>query len=131
MTGKATLTTEPSIKAMLDPRMVATSTQTPTRGAQGVASGAERITPSSQGDFTKVAMFVRFLVPETGLGVFWLFQNGCPCVLRFTLYHSHLLKSETADNLIVCVFPTELCVQRLCAGCRRPGRWLRVQEGSL
>src|SRR2546421_1274365 len=65
MTGRATLTTEPSIKAMLDPRMVATSTQTPTGGAQGVASGAERITPSSQGDFTKVAMVVRFLVLET------------------------------------------------------------------
>src|SRR6266853_3155019 len=65
MTGKATLTTEPSIKAMLDPRMVATSTQTPTRGAQGVALGAERITPSSQGNFTKVAMFVRFLLLET------------------------------------------------------------------
>ncbi len=67
MTGRATLTTEPSIKAMLDPRIVATSTHTPTCGAQGRVSGAERITPSSQGDFTKVAMYVRFLVPETGL----------------------------------------------------------------
>src|ERR1700731_35005 len=87
MTGRATLTTEPSIKAMLDPRIVATSTQTPTCGAQGAASGAERITPASQGDFTKVAMFVSFLVPETGLSVSWLFQNGCPCVSRFTVYH--------------------------------------------
>jgi len=52
---------------MLDPRIVATSTHTPTCGAQGRVSGAERITPSSQGDFTKVAMYVRFLVPETGL----------------------------------------------------------------
>src|SRR5215469_3771712 len=62
MTGRATLTTEPSIKAMLDARMVATSTHTPTWGAQGVTWGAERITPSSQGDFTKVAMCVCFLV---------------------------------------------------------------------
>src|SRR5713226_1076189 len=58
MTGSATLTTEPSIKAMLDPRIVATSTHTPTCGAQGVASGAERITPSSHGDFTKLAIFL-------------------------------------------------------------------------
>src|SRR5260370_42497942 len=56
MTGKATLTTEPSMKAMLDPRMVATRTHTPTRGALGAASGAERMTPSSQGAFTKVAI---------------------------------------------------------------------------
>ncbi len=55
MTGSATLTTEPSIKAMLDPRMVATRTHSPTRGALGAVSGAERMTPSSQGAFTKVA----------------------------------------------------------------------------
>src|SRR5713226_3067931 len=58
MTGNATLTTVPSIKAMLDPRMVATSTHPPTFGAQGIASGAERITPSSHGDFTKLAIFL-------------------------------------------------------------------------
>src|SRR5438034_7816074 len=49
---------------------------------------AERITPSSQGDFTKVAMVVRFLVLET------LYEfPGCSrtdahvCVFRFPLYH--------------------------------------------
>jgi len=75
------------MKAMLDPRMVATSTQTPTRGAQGRAAGAERITPSSQGDFTKVAIVVHFLVPETGLIVSWLFSAGYLGVFRSPLYH--------------------------------------------
>ena len=40
--------------------MVATSTQTRVCGAQGLTSEAERITPSSQGAFTNVAMVVRF-----------------------------------------------------------------------
>src|SRR5437899_3291387 len=104
MTGRATLTTEPSIKAMLDPRMVATSTQTPTCGVQGRAWGAERMTPSSQGDFTKVAMCVPFLVPETDRYVSWFFQNGCSCVSRFPLYHlfgtcqsSRMLFSSTSS----------------------------------
>src|SRR6266487_1030122 len=65
---------------MLDPRMVATSTQTPTCGAQGFAEVPERITPSSQGAFTKVPMLVRFHVPESGLSVSWWSQNGYPCV---------------------------------------------------
>jgi hypothetical protein len=56
MTGSATFTTEPSIKAMLDPRMVATRIHGPARGAHGVALGAERITPSSHGDFMKLAI---------------------------------------------------------------------------
>jgi hypothetical protein len=44
---------------MLDPRMVATRTHTPTCGALGVVSGAERITPSSHGDFTKLTIFAQ------------------------------------------------------------------------
>src|SRR2546423_9358648 len=55
-TGSATLATEPSIKAMLDPRIVAISTQRSRFGEQGAASGAARITPSSQGAFTKFAI---------------------------------------------------------------------------
>src|SRR6266700_210385 len=99
MIGSATLTTEPSIKAMLDPRMVATSTQTPTCGAQGTAWGAERITPASQGDFTKVAICVRFLVSETGLCDSWVFQNACTGVSRFPLYHLSGPVTEAADRL--------------------------------
>src|SRR5260370_34922450 len=66
MTGSATLTTEPSIKAMLDPRMVATRTHTPTFGAQGEVSGAERITPSSQGAFRKAAICRSLSLYTTG-----------------------------------------------------------------
>src|SRR5215472_18280982 len=56
MTGSATLTTDPSIKAMLDPRMVATRTHSPTCAGLGAVSGAERMTPSSHGAFTKLAI---------------------------------------------------------------------------
>jgi len=37
------------MKAMLEPMIVAASTQRPDRAGQGVATGSERITPSSQG----------------------------------------------------------------------------------
>jgi hypothetical protein len=56
-TGSATLTTEPSIKAMLDPRIVATRTQIPTLAGQDMVVGPDRITASSQGAFTKFAIF--------------------------------------------------------------------------
>src|SRR5260370_19159065 len=55
-TGKATLTTVLSIKAILDPRMVSTSTHVPADCLAGRESfpdrGVERITPSSHGCFT-------------------------------------------------------------------------------
>src|SRR6266487_2619413 len=47
--GRATFTTEPSINAILDPRIVATSTHIPTFLVAGRESGPDRITPSSHG----------------------------------------------------------------------------------
>src|SRR3984893_6064690 len=50
MAGRATVTTEPSMKAMLEPRMVAANTHGWARSAQpGVSAAAARMTPSSQG----------------------------------------------------------------------------------
>src|SRR6202023_3074701 len=49
MAGRATVTTEPSMKAMLEPRMVAAKTHGRARSAQPDASAAAWITPSSQG----------------------------------------------------------------------------------
>jgi hypothetical protein len=49
MAGRAMLTTEPSMNAMLEPRRVATSTQGLSASAQPGVLGAARITPSSQG----------------------------------------------------------------------------------
>src|SRR5262249_16884306 len=49
MAGSATLTTVPSMKAMLEPRMVAASTHRSTARAQGASAGLARMTPSSQG----------------------------------------------------------------------------------
>src|SRR4029453_16750740 len=62
----ATLTTEPSMKAMLEPKMVASSTQTPALsvGERSAAWGAQRMTASSQGGFTSWVIeriFRRFL----------------------------------------------------------------------
>jgi hypothetical protein len=47
--GNATLTTVLSIKAILEARVVATSTQRPANFEQGALAGRERITLSSQG----------------------------------------------------------------------------------
>src|SRR5450432_1221537 len=47
--GSATFTTEPSIKAMLDPRMVAARTHIPTSRTVVLGAGAVRITASSHG----------------------------------------------------------------------------------
>src|SRR6266511_3791637 len=54
--GNATLTTVLSINAMLDARVVATSTQRPASFEQGAADGRERIMLSSQGSWTDVNM---------------------------------------------------------------------------
>jgi hypothetical protein len=49
--GRATLTTVPSIKAMLEPRMVAASTQGPAFALHGAPAFRDRMTPSSHGGF--------------------------------------------------------------------------------
>jgi hypothetical protein len=49
MRGSATLTAEPSMKAMLEPRMVAANTQGFARSTQPGVAVAARITPSSHG----------------------------------------------------------------------------------
>src|ERR1700759_2150596 len=53
--GMATLTTEPSMKAMAEPRMVATRTQVPAV-VEGSVRLPERIKDSSRGDFPKLDM---------------------------------------------------------------------------
>jgi hypothetical protein len=47
--GNATLTTVPSIKAMLEPRMVAARIHGSETGARKTPAGRARITPSSHG----------------------------------------------------------------------------------
>src|SRR5712691_11857077 len=47
--GKARLTTLPSMKAMLDPRIVAARIQGAASEEHGVRAGEDRITPSSHG----------------------------------------------------------------------------------
>src|SRR5580765_1347774 len=58
--GRATLTTVPSINAMLEPRMVAASTHGPLVG-RGELHQPARIAPSSQGNLTAImtAIFPR------------------------------------------------------------------------
>src|SRR5262249_13598220 len=56
--GNATLTTVPSIKTMLDPRMVAAKTQGSDTGAHGKPAGRARTTPSSHGWMKIFAMFL-------------------------------------------------------------------------
>jgi hypothetical protein len=51
MTGKATLTTVPSMNARLDPRMVVTRTHRPEVAWLSGVTIAPRITPSSLGGF--------------------------------------------------------------------------------
>src|SRR5881397_1254726 len=54
--GNATFTTVLSIKAILEARVVATSTQRPASLEQGALAGRERITLSSQGSWIDVSM---------------------------------------------------------------------------
>ncbi|MFP5405979.1 MAG: hypothetical protein ACLGHY_06450 [Gammaproteobacteria bacterium] len=49
MAGSATFTTDPSMNAMLEPRMLTASTQGRARAAQPGVPDAPRTTPSSQG----------------------------------------------------------------------------------
>jgi hypothetical protein len=52
--GNATLTTVPSINAMLDPRIAAARIHGPEPLAQGTIAALERMTASSQGDRMKL-----------------------------------------------------------------------------
>src|SRR6266498_269172 len=54
--GNATFTMVLSIKAILEARVVATSTQRPTSFEQGALARRERITLSSQGSWIDVSM---------------------------------------------------------------------------
>src|SRR5207248_10910696 len=62
--GNATLTTVPSMKAMLEPRIVATSTQGPTALSHGDTGPPERMEPSAQG--SRIALFTAERNAETG-----------------------------------------------------------------
>src|SRR5258707_14724452 len=53
MAGRATLTTVLSMKARLEPRMVAASIQALASAPHGTPAAADRITVSSQGVFTE------------------------------------------------------------------------------
>ena len=52
--GSATLTTEPSTKATLDPRMVATSSARARAGSRDAEQAVAAATPASQGPATGV-----------------------------------------------------------------------------
>src|SRR5438093_8343983 len=56
--GNATLTTVPSMKAMLEARIVAASTQRPRDFEHGAAAGRERTTFSSHGSRTNAHMML-------------------------------------------------------------------------
>src|SRR6266480_218446 len=58
--GNATFTTVLSIKAMLEARVVATSTQRPASFEQGALAKRERITLSLQGSWINVSMMTIF-----------------------------------------------------------------------
>src|ERR1700730_12421591 len=62
MAGRATVTTEPSMKAMLEPRMVTANTHGRARSAQPDVSTAPWMTPSSQGARPK--LIIDCLVPR-------------------------------------------------------------------
>src|SRR4029077_14163678 len=61
--ANATFTTVLSIKAILEARVVATSTQRPANFEQGALAGRERITLSSQGSRIDVSMTCVLLLP--------------------------------------------------------------------
>src|ERR1700674_5816514 len=54
--GKATFTTVPSMKARLEPRIVAASTHLPDDLGHGLVESPDRITPSSQGSRINVVI---------------------------------------------------------------------------
>ena len=62
--GSAMLTTVPSMKAMLDARMVAARIQGAAAGEQGALAGAARTAASSQGSLVKVVMALRAVCPQ-------------------------------------------------------------------
>jgi hypothetical protein len=64
--GNATFMTVLSINAMLEARVVVTSTQRPARFEQGAAAGAERITLSSHGSAMNANIRTARLMP-TGI----------------------------------------------------------------
>src|SRR5215471_20240310 len=75
--GRARVTTEPSRKAMLDPRIAVSSTYRPTCGLGGKLFAVARIMPSSQGAFRRVAIS-SFLEPWPVLTVLSLSQRPHP-----------------------------------------------------
>src|ERR1700682_6066754 len=54
--GKATFTTVPSMKARLEPRIVAASTHLPDDFGHGLVESPDRITPSSHGSRINVVI---------------------------------------------------------------------------
>src|SRR5579863_7221737 len=95
MTGSATLTTEPSMKAMLDPMMVAIRTHLPTCWVAGVAlvTAAECMTPSSEGAFTKLAIYCFHF----SFGIERVLFDGDALNFQIHLY-------ESGDNVAVAAF---------------------------
>src|SRR5438046_9626244 len=73
--GNATFTTVLSIKAMLEARVVATSTQRPASFEQGALAKRERITLSLQGSWIDVSMMTIFH--------FSLGRSRAECAFRF------------------------------------------------
>src|SRR5215203_5517166 len=74
MAGNATGRAVSSIKAMLEPRIVAARTQGAAFGAQGDFAFLERITPSSHGCFTTPAIG---LIPFPHVAEATLFTDRC------------------------------------------------------
>src|SRR6266566_9618442 len=73
-TGSATLTTVPSMNAMLDPRMVAASTHGPISLVLGAHSGAAWITPSSHGGL--IILLTSRLTDNNISSLSWLISNS-------------------------------------------------------
>ncbi len=63
--GSAMLATVPSMKAMLEARMVAARTHGAAAGVQGALAGAARAPASSQGSLAKVVMALRAVCPQS------------------------------------------------------------------
>src|ERR1700679_2414912 len=64
--GRATLTTVPSIKAMLEPKIVAARIHRPVLGADGTAAFGDRTAPSSHGGFMRLGIDSTGVKPDYG-----------------------------------------------------------------
>src|ERR1700730_564972 len=113
--GNATFTTVPSMKAILEARVVATSTQCPANFEQGAAAGRERIMLSSHGSW-RTGNIRRFLTR---------------CCYRSRVWNDHRQRSYWHERHRILLRALFCRLRRQCLDDRDVWQQLRRQIVSL